>query len=176
MKSVIITTHECWWTHRGVTELVDVDGKLSGAGVPPEVLTHTAALIGEEFTARPSPTDDYGQEVFLGAVVTGATHDDCFFQLVPASVGLKRPLLESVLALHSSYLAKNIDWSGVVDPILELWMPETTLRIRANDRHHRVSVQSYSAGATFFEKLFSKSRIVDCATGVAILRPSAARR
>ncbi len=173
MQTVIKSTHECWWTNRGKTELVDVDGRLSGAGIPPEVLAHTALLMGEEFAERTSITDEYGKDVCLGAVVTGSIHDDCFIILEPASVSLKRALLESVLALHSSYLAKDVDWSAVLGPLMELWMPGTTLSIRANDRRCRVSVQSFRNGATFIEKLFKRLVIVDCATGVGLLNRTA---
>jgi hypothetical protein len=170
MQTDISVPHACWWTRRRETELVDYDGELSGAGITAEVLARTAVLVEGEFTVRPSTRDEYGKDVFLGAVVTGSTHDDCFFRLAPCSARLKRALLESVLALHSSYLRKDVDWSGAVNSLLHLWMPGTTLRIRANDRHCRVSVQSFRTGATFFERLFNKSRIVDCATGVGLLR------
>ena len=170
MQTDMSTTHECWWTSRGLTELVDHDGELSGAGIPPEVLARTATLIDGELAVCPSMTDEYGNDVSLGTGVTGSTHDDCFFCLGPGSARLKRALLESVLALHSSYLRKDVEWSAAVNSLLHLWIPGTTLRIRSDIGHCRLSVRSFPIGATFLEKLLNKSQIVDCATGVAFLR------
>lgn len=170
MQTGMSTIHDCWWTGRGLTELVDHEGGLSGAGIPSEVLARTAALIDGQFGVRPSMTDEYGTDVSLGTGVTGATHDDCFFNLEPDSARLKRALLESVLALHSSYLRKDVEWTTVVEALLHLWIPRTTLRIRTDFRHCCLRVRSFPNDASFLEKLFNKSRIVDCATGVASLR------
>src|SRR5688500_17004568 len=157
MHLELSTIHDCWWTGRGLTELVDHDAGLSGAGIPPEVLARTASLIDGEFEVRASLTDEYGKDVSLGTDVTGTTHDNCFFNLEPNSARLKRALLESVLALHSSYLKEDVEWATAVDALLHLWIPRTTLRIRTDIRHCRLRVRSFPNDATFIEKLFNKS-------------------
>lgn len=85
-----------------------------------EVLAYMAKLLDSELSVKHSAKDEYGQDISLPGIAYGSTHDDCFFHVVPASTLLKRALLESVLALHSSYLQKEVDWSAVIDPILRL--------------------------------------------------------
>ena len=134
------------------------------------MLSHATALLGEKFAVRSSVSDEYGNDFSIGKVVIGSTHDDCFFTLKPHSARLKRALLESVLALHSGYLKKDIDWSGVVERLLDLWTSGTTLQMRAIHRPTQIDIKVFSNDATFFEKLFTQSVNVVCVDGRAVVR------
>jgi hypothetical protein len=98
----MITKHECWWTRHCQSELTDVGDVITGGGCPREVLEHVASLLGTELRARPSEGDEYGEEISLGAVASGSSHDGCFFALRPLTNPLKRAVVASVLDLHAT--------------------------------------------------------------------------
>src|SRR5947209_10462162 len=110
--------HVCWWTRRKQSEITDDGTSISGAGLPRPCLESAARLLGCNLTARPSATDEYGEEIALGTFASGWTHDDCFFQLLPVSPKLKEALLESLLELHARYLGRDVDWTRVVPALL----------------------------------------------------------
>ena len=123
--------HQCWWTRRHLTELSERESRLYGVGVPIEALTMAAAELGAALSRRPSATDEYGDDIVLGDVATGGTHDGCFFGLEPVSHDLKRGLLDAVLALHAHYLGREMDWSRIRAELLDLWEPEIAIRMRS---------------------------------------------
>jgi len=161
--------HECWWTRRHETELSDTGLGVNGAGILHSVLEHTASLLGASFGAKPSERDEYGQDVVLNPIASGATHDDCFFHLEPVSAGLKGALLQAVLELHSSYLGATVEWSHVCGQLLLQWTPGVTLRIRTFPRQRQVVVRRYRNGASILTRLVSRRLRINCASGVGLL-------
>jgi len=160
--------HECWWTRRHETELSDTGLGVNGAGVPRWVLEQTASLLGANFGAEPSETDEYGEEIVLHPIASGATHDACFFHLEPVSAELKRALLQAVLELHAAYLGSKVEWSQVREQLLVQWTPGVTLRIRTFPRQGHVVVRRYRNGASVLRRLASPRLRIECASGVGL--------
>jgi len=75
--------HNCWWARRRETELCDDGLSVSGAGVPLDCLREAAAVLGVRLHNSPSAADECGEDIILGDIASGATHDDCFFKLLP---------------------------------------------------------------------------------------------
>jgi hypothetical protein len=165
----MITKHDCWWTRTHRSELTNTGDAIVGAGCPREVLEHAAGRHGTELRERPSEDDEYGQEVSLGAVAGGLSHDDCFFELRPVSVSLKRLVVGSVLELHATYLGKEVDWSGVVEPLAERLAPNTSMRIRSRVREQRLAIRVYPRGSGLLRRLVAKAVLVDCTEAKAVI-------
>jgi len=162
--------HECSWTRRRETELAHREDRLQGAGVPAVVLMMVARLLGRNLSARPSTDDEYGAEISLNDLARGTTHDECFFQLAPVSMELKRALVDAVLALHSHYLETDVDWSRIGPEILERWKPGCTVRILSIRATRQVKVRCYEAGAGMLARRFAQPLRIDCSSGIGVMR------
>src|SRR5215471_8410332 len=165
----MITSHNCSWTRRRRSGLVVSEGKLAGAGVPREVLEHVGAALGVQLQARPSNTDEYGEEITLGDIASGAAHDGCFFALGPPSPSLERALMAAVLDLHATYLGAAIDWSGVLDRLVEKLAPNTTLRFRSRPARRKLVLRVCPSGTGFLRRATSPRIEIDCSDGRAVI-------
>ena len=161
--------HDCWWTRRRETELSQHGDELRGAGVPFHVLKQSEAALEVPLTSCPSAEDEYGEDIELGTIARGGTHDDCFFWLEPASTSVKQTILESVFHQHSFYLGRDVDWAAVRQSVLALWVPAVTLRIRSFPRREEVSIRRWANAAGFWERRFCESHRIWCDSGVARL-------
>ena len=133
-----------------------------GAGCPREVLEHLAGALGADLHGRPSDTDEYGEEIALGSMASGSSHDGCFFALSPSSTRLKRAVVASVLDLHATYLDRQVDWSGVLDGVAARLIPGVSLRMRARPRERRLTIQCYPRTGGFLRRLLAQRLIVEC--------------
>jgi hypothetical protein len=167
-RSAIRLDHECRWTRFRRTELSHRGQSVSGAGVPTAVLRNAALSLGPMLSSRPASDDPYGEEISLGQVAKGATHDGCFFRLEPASIELKRALLGAALDLHSYYLGLDVDWSRVLPALLDRWGPDVTVRMRSIPVTKQLRVRVHGAGAGLLARLFARPLRVNCSTGVAV--------
>jgi hypothetical protein len=159
--------HVCWWTRRSESELADDGARVFGAGLSPPVLSHAAHVLGTALASRPSETDEDGQHIALGTLASGATHDDCFVELHPASPALKRALLVATLDLHGAYLGMAVDWSEVLPTLLARFTPGTTLRLRSDAPRRRLRVRSYPRESSLLRRALARPLVVECSGGVA---------
>lgn len=158
----MITSRDCWWTRHRQSEITDAAGKLIGAGCPREVLEHAAGLLSTSFHTGPSHTGDYDEVISLGAFAGGTSHDDCFFELGPRAEDLTRAMVEAVLALHGTYLGRAVDWSPIVNEILDRLRPEFTVRMRSRPEKQVLEVRAYPRDASFMNRALTKAMILDC--------------
>jgi hypothetical protein len=165
----MITSHQCSWTRRRQSELVVSEGELGGAGVPREVLEHVGTALGVQMQARPSNTDEYGEEITLGDIASGATHDGCFFALGPSSPSLNRALMAAVLNLHATYLGAAIDWSEILAPLVEILVPNSTIRFRSRPARRKLVLRMYPNGAGLLRRATSPTIEIDCSDGRAVI-------
>lgn len=126
-------------------------------------------FLVEQILQKPPRDDEYGAEISVGDVAFGTMHDECFFSLEPASMELKRALIDAVLALHSHYLGSDVDWSMVVLEILDRWTLDRALRIRSSRTRQTVTMRWYESGRGPWAWRFAKPLQVDCSSGVALL-------
>jgi hypothetical protein len=161
----MITVHHCWWTQNRLSELTNHGDAITGAGCPTAVLEFAAGLLSTELQRAPSQADAYGEEISIGSLASGASHDGCFFQLRPLSAPLRRAVLSGTLELHASYLGTQVDWSGVVDGLAAHLAPGMSLRIRTILRQQRLAIQAYPLGTGALRRWLTRSMYVDC-TGV----------
>jgi hypothetical protein len=161
--------HVCWWTRRSESELADDGIRVFGTGIAPPVLSRAADAFGTALTSRPSGTDEYGQHVTLGTLASGATHDDCFVELHPASPALKHALLVATLDLHGAYLGIAVDWSQVLPTLLARFTPGMTLRLRSDAPRRCLRVRSYPRESSLLRRALARPLVVECDGGVARL-------
>jgi hypothetical protein len=162
--------HHCWWTRRRLTQLSEQRQHLHGAGVPVAVLKLAADKLGAAFSTRQSTSDEDGEEVAIGDLASGATHDACFFSLEPVTLELKGAVLDAVLDLHAHYLGRDVDWSRIRGTLIDQWRADVTVRIRSFPARGQVTVRRSVAGAGLVSRLFAPSTRIDCSSGVAIAR------
>jgi hypothetical protein len=153
----MITSHRCSWTRRLQSELTTSKSGLAGAGLPREALEYAATSLGVQLQARQSDTDEYGEEITLGSVARGATHDGCFFVLSPASASLGHAVLGAVLDLHATYLGATIDWSGILERLRGQLTPDTTIHFRSRPNQGRLVLRAYPKGTSFLRRAMSRS-------------------
>jgi len=159
----MITKHDCWWTRHYQSEITHVGGAIAGAGCPREVLEYAADLLGTKLQAQRSEADAYGDELSLGGIADGASHDDCFFELQPLSARLKQALMAAVLDLHATYLGRPVDWSGVLHGLVERLGPDVSLRVESRPGRQQLAIRAYPRTAGFLSRAFAKVVVVDCA-------------
>jgi len=105
----------------------------------------------------------------MGTFASGATHDDCFFELHPTSPELRRALLLAALQLHEEYLGTAVDWSGVLPALLEHFASGMSLRMRSYPRRGKLAFRAYPRESSFLRRRFAKTEVVDCVGGVGRL-------
>jgi hypothetical protein len=121
-------------------------------------------------SVRPSADDPYGEDIAIGAIGAGTTHDGCFFSLAPASQELKRSLLDAVLGLHAHYLGSSVRWERVGRPLFDRWEPGLAMRFRSSPSRQTFVVRRYDAGAGLLARRVAPAITIERASGVAVMR------
>jgi hypothetical protein len=166
--------HECWWTRRGESELADDGTRVLGAGLPPSVLVRAAAALGTDLISRPSEADEYGQDIALGSLASGTTHDGCFVELRPTSPALKHALLVATLGLHEVYLGIAVDWTTVLPALIERFASGTSLRMRSDRGRLRLRLRVYPRESSFLYRALGRPLVVECVGGIGRFRRATA--
>jgi len=162
--------HVCWWTRGSESELADDGTHVFGAGLPLSALTRAADALGTDLSSRPSEADEYGEDIALGSLASGATHDGCFVELHPTSPALKRALLVATLELHEALPRHRVDWSPVVPALIERFASGMTLRMRSDPRRCILRLRAYPRESSFLHRALARSLVVECVGGVGRFR------
>jgi len=76
---------------------------------------------------------------------------------------LKQALMAAVLDLHATYLGRPVDWSGVLDGLVERLVPDVSLRVESRPGRQQLAIRAYPRAAAFLSRAFAKVIVVDCA-------------
>lgn len=68
-------------------------------------------------------------------------HDDCFSYVEPTDKNLLRDLVDSILQQHSYYLQTEVDWSSVIDFIVQELLKCTSIKIKSHLRKKSLSIR-----------------------------------
>ena len=139
----------------------------AGEGKPNEATLFSAALgnagtyveygLSAEIEARLGIVCDEDKHSFRDESLVKCrvyVHDDCFFRVVPINAELLRALVSCILQQHSFYLGLEVDWSDVIDPVLNI-MGDSGRRgigMQSNPRRKQLAIRQPNTEAGCFPR------------------------
>ncbi len=92
--------------------------------------------VGMSFDGKDYSIDQPGKFVYEIYV-----HDNCFFFIRPVDEWVMRRVVQNVLAQHSFYLGRAIDWSGAIEHVRKALMGHRRIELQSNRRSQYVQLR-----------------------------------